>query len=89
MTFEAYLAAIQSRTGRTAQQLKTDAEQDGVYSSTMKAAELVSWLKAKHQLGHGHSMAVWAVWKSKGWVQAPGGKKKPATSGRQEPGQGR
>ena len=53
MTFEAYLSAIKSRTGRTPEQLKSE-----------------------HDLGHGHSMAVWAAWKSKCWVQAPSGKKK-------------
>jgi len=76
MTFQAYLSAIKSKTGRTPEQLKVDAIQAGVYSPTMKAAELVSWLKSEHELGQGHSMAVWAVWKSKGWVQAPGSKKK-------------
>ena len=76
MSFEAYLAAIKSKTGRTPEQLKTDATKSGIYSADMKAAQLVSWLKAEHGLGQGHSMAVWAVWKSKGWVQAPSAKKK-------------
>jgi hypothetical protein len=76
MTFEAYLTAIKSKTGRTPEQLKVDAVKAGVYSPSMKAAELVSWLKKEHALGHGHSMAVWAVWKTKGWVQPPPAKKK-------------
>lgn len=41
----------------------------------MKATELVAWLKQEFDLGHGHSMAVWAVFKDKGWVVAPKGKK--------------
>jgi Domain of unknown function (DUF4287) len=76
MTFEAYLSAIKTKTGRTAEQIKADATKAGVYSSDMKATALVAWLKSEHGLGHGHSMAVWAVWKNKGWVQAPSGKKK-------------
>jgi hypothetical protein len=76
MTFEAYLTAIKSKTGRTPEQLKSDAVKAGIYSADMKAAELVLWLKSEHDLGHGHSMAVWAVWKEKGWVQAPSGKKR-------------
>lgn len=34
-------------------------------------------IKAKQEfdLGHGHSMAIWAAWKDKGWVQAPKPKK--------------
>lgn len=76
MTFQAYLTAIKTKTGRTAEQLKSDAAKAGIYSAEMKATELVEWLKSEHDLGHGHSMAVWAVWKSKGWVQAPSAKKK-------------
>lgn len=76
MTFAAYLTAIKAKTGRTPEQLKSDATKAGVYGADMKAAELVSWLKSEHGLGHGHSMAVWAVWKSKGWVQAPSARKK-------------
>lgn len=76
MSFEAYLTAIKSKTGRTPEQLKVDATKAGIYKPDMKAAELVSWLKSEHDLGHGHSMAVWAVWKEKDWVQAPSSKKK-------------
>jgi len=75
MTFEAYLVAVKTKTGRTPEQLKTDATKAGIYKPEMKATELVNWLKAEHNLGHGHSMAVWAVWKNKGWVQAPSGRK--------------
>jgi len=76
MTFEAYLAAIKAKTGRTPEQLKSDAAKAGVYSPDMKAAQMVAWLKNEHDLGHGHSMAVWAVWKEKGWVSVPSTKKK-------------
>lgn len=76
MSFEAYLTAIKAKTGRTPEQLKADAAKAGVYAPDMKAAEMLAWLKKEHGLGHGHSMAVWAVWKSKGWVSAPSGKKK-------------
>jgi hypothetical protein len=71
MTFEAYLSAIKAKTGRTPEQLKGDAAKAGVYSLDMKAAQMVAWLKKEHGLVHGHSMAVWAVWKAKGWVSAP------------------
>lgn len=76
MTFQAYLDAVKAKTGRTPEELKVDAVKAGVYSPTMKAAELITWLKSGHGLGQGHSMAVWAIWKSKGWVQAPGARKK-------------
>ena len=71
MTFQAYLDAVQSRTGKTPEQLKSEAVKSGVYSPGMKATELIAWLAKEYGLGRGHSMSVWAVWKSKGWVQAP------------------
>ena len=37
----------------------------------MKATELVNFLKKEFGLGHGHSMAMWAVFKEKGWVASP------------------
>jgi Domain of unknown function (DUF4287) len=75
MTFQAYLDTIKVKTGKTPEQLKAAAAKAGLYSPTMKAAELVEWLKAEYELGHGHSMAIWAVWKERGWVQAPKAKK--------------
>ena len=41
-----------------------------VFTPTMKAGELVAWLKQEFDLGHGHSMAVWAAFKNNGWVHA-------------------
>jgi hypothetical protein len=75
MSFQAYLDNIKAKTGKTPEQLKAAATNAGIYSPTMKATELVAWLKQEHDLGHGHSMAIWAVWKDKGWVQAPKAKK--------------
>ena len=44
-------------------------DKEGILRSDMKATELVLWLKENYQLGHGHAMAIWAVFKSKGWVK--------------------
>jgi Domain of unknown function (DUF4287) len=76
MTFQAYLDAVRTKTGKTPDQLKTAAEKAGVYQPDMKAATLIQWLQDEYTLGRGHSMSVWAVWKSKGWVEAPKGRKK-------------
>ena len=70
MSFEAYLRNIKARTGRTPEEFRDLAIAAGVFSQTMKAGELVAWLKREFQLGHGHSMAVWAAFKNNGWVQA-------------------
>jgi Domain of unknown function (DUF4287) len=75
MTFQAYIDNIKAKTGKTPEQLKITAAKAGVYTSAMTASELVTWLKQEFDLGHGHSMAIWAVWKDKGWVQAPKSKK--------------
>lgn len=75
MTFQAYIDNIKVKTGKTPEQLKAAAAKAGIYSPTMKAAELVAWLKDEFDLGHGHSMAIWAAWKDKGWVQAPKARK--------------
>ena len=75
MTFQAYIDNIKTKTGKTPEQLRDAAEDAGVYSPTMKAGELVAWLEQEFELGHGHAMAIWAVWKHNGWVQAPKSKK--------------
>ena len=75
MSFQAYLDNIRAKTGKTPEQLKALAAKAGVYKSDMKATDLVAWLKKEFDLGHGHSMAVWAVFKDKGWVASPQKKK--------------
>jgi hypothetical protein len=71
MSFQTYLDNIRIKTGKTPEQLKTLAATAGVYKRDMKAAALVAWLKKEFDLGHGHSIAIWAVFKDKGWVEAP------------------
>ena len=75
MSFQAYLDNIRAKTGKTPEQLKTHAAKAGVWTPNMKASELVAWLKDEYGLGHGHSMAIWAVFKDKGWVKPTKGKK--------------
>ena len=68
MSFQAYLDNIKTKTGKTPRQLKDTAVKAGVFSPEMKAGELAAWLKKEFDLGHGHSMAIWAVFKDSGWV---------------------
>ena len=68
MSFQAYLDNIKAKTGKTPENFKTLAVKAGVYKRDMKAAELVAWLKQEFGLGHGHAMAIWAVFKQRGWV---------------------
>ncbi|MBK7245355.1 MAG: DUF4287 domain-containing protein [Saprospiraceae bacterium] len=69
MSFQAYIDNIKTKTGKTPEDFKNQMDQEGILRSDMKATELVLWLKGNYQLGHGHAMAIWAVFKSKGWVK--------------------
>ena len=69
MSFQAYLDNIKAKTGKTPADFKKQLEKQKLLRADMKAGELVKWLKEEYELGHGHSMAIWAVFKSKGWVE--------------------
>ena len=69
MSFQAYLDNIKAKTGKTPDDFKKLLEKDGLLKPGFKATDLVNYLKKKFDLGHGHSMAIWAVFKSKGWVK--------------------
>jgi hypothetical protein len=71
MSFQAYLDNVKLKTGKTPDQLKTLATREGVYKPDMKASALVAWLRERFALGYGHAMAVWAVFKDRGWVATP------------------
>jgi hypothetical protein len=71
MSFQAYLDNIKAKTGKTPDDFKKLAEKKGLLKPGFKASQLVEWLKQDHDLGHGHSMAIWAVFKDKGWVEDP------------------
>ncbi len=68
MSFQAYLDNIKTKTGKTPEDFKNQIQKEGILKKEMKASELLYWLKENYELGHGHSMAIWAVFKSKGWV---------------------
>ncbi|MES2378957.1 MAG: DUF4287 domain-containing protein [Bacteroidota bacterium] len=68
MSFQAYLDNIQAKTGKTPSDFKQLAEekgftQAGQLKTATKAGDIVSWLKADFDLGHGHAMAIYALLK--------------------------
>jgi hypothetical protein len=70
MSFQAYLTNIQQKTGKTPDDFKELAEQkgflqDGKLNPETKAGDIIEWLKEDFELGHGHSMAIFAVFKGK------------------------
>lgn len=69
MSFQAYIDNIREKTGKTPAELRAAAEAAGVYKPDMKATELIDFLAKEFDLGRGHSMAIWAVFKREGWVR--------------------
>ena len=63
MSYQAYLDAIEQKTGRTPQQLLDEAAARG-YGPTTKAGEIVDWLEDGYGVGRGHAMALVGVLKN-------------------------
>ena len=71
MTFQAYIENIEAKTGKTPDDFNRQAKDAGLVGPGVKATQQTDWLKAEFDLGHGHAMAIWAVFKRNGWVEAP------------------
>lgn len=68
MSFQAYLDNIQKKTGVSPAEFKKLAAQKGFLKKgklggSVKSTEIVKWLKDDYQLGHGHAMALFALFK--------------------------
>jgi hypothetical protein len=65
MSFQAYIDNIKTKTGKTPEDFKKLAEKKGLLKPGVKAMEIVAWLKKDHGLGHGHAMAIYAIFNGK------------------------
>jgi hypothetical protein len=65
MSFQAYIDNIKTKTGKSPEDFKKLAEKKGLLKEGVKAGEIVSWLKENFDLGHGHSMAIYATFKGR------------------------
>lgn len=63
MSYQAYLDAIEKKTGQTPQQLLDLAATRG-FTPTTKAAEFCAWLQEDLEVGRGHAMALYGVLKN-------------------------
>ena len=63
MSFQAYIDNIKAKTGKTPDDFKKLAEKKGLLKPGVKAGAIVAWLKEDFGLGHGHAMAIYAVFK--------------------------
>ncbi|GAA4967878.1 hypothetical protein HD597_003717 [Nonomuraea thailandensis] len=58
MSFQAYLDNIEDKTGLTPREFIALAKERGLDAPSVKAGEIVDWLKQDHGLGRGHAMAL-------------------------------
>lgn len=65
MSFQAYIDNIKAKTGKTPDDFYKIAEVKGLLKSGVKAGQIVAWLKEDFDLGHGHSMAIYATFKDR------------------------
>lgn len=70
MSFQAYLDNIEAKTGKSPDQLRDLAAEKGLADAKglapgAKAGDVINWLKADFDLGHGHAMAIVAYLKGK------------------------
>lgn len=58
MSFQAYLDNIEEKTGKTPNEFIAIAKEKGFDNPSVKAGEIVDWLKTDYDLGRGHAMAL-------------------------------
>jgi len=68
MSFQTYLDNIKAKTGKGPDDFRKIAEQkgflqNGEIKAGVKAGDIVNWLKKDFELGHGHAMAIYALFK--------------------------
>lgn len=68
MSFQGYLKTIKAKTGKGPEDFRRMAEQKGFTKKgelqpNVKAGDIIKWLKEDYELGHGHSMAIYALLK--------------------------
>jgi Domain of unknown function (DUF4287) len=70
MSFQAYINNIKAKTGKSPEDFKKLATakgflQKGKLNPAIKATQITDWLKKDFTLGHGHAMAIYAMFKGK------------------------
>ena len=63
MSYQAYLDAIEAKTGQTPQSLLDEAAARG-YGPDTKAGVVIDWLREEYGVGRGHAMALFGVLKN-------------------------
>jgi hypothetical protein len=68
MSFQGYLNTIKAKTGKGPDDFRRLAAEKGftdgeALKPSVKAGDIVAWLKQDFDLGHGHAMAIYALLK--------------------------
>ena len=63
MSYQAYLDAIEKKTGKTPEELLSEAAARG-FTAQSKAGDFATWLKDDYDVGRGHAMALFGVLKN-------------------------
>jgi uncharacterized protein (TIGR00369 family) len=63
MSYQAYLDAIEKKSGRTPDALLAEAAERG-FTPSSKAGDFCAWLAESYGVGRGHAMALWGVLKN-------------------------
>lgn len=72
MSFQGYMDNIEAKTGISPDQFEKLAREKGLLEPGVKVMQIVDWLKADYDLGHGHAMAIVQYFKNTGVYKAPG-----------------
>ena len=70
MRFQAYLDNIEAKTGNKPHDFKVAAQQAGLLAPGTTATQIIDWLARDFELGRGHAMAIFAVFKQNCWIEA-------------------
>lgn len=70
MSFQAYLDAVEKKTGLTPRQLIEVAREKGFKDESVQAGVILEWLKSEYGLGRGHGMAIVHVIKNGAKIDA-------------------
>ncbi|GAB3994188.1 hypothetical protein GCM10028807_31360 [Spirosoma daeguense] len=68
MSFQAYIDNIRAKTGKGPDDFIQIAKEKGLLKPGTKAGAIVAWLKEDFELGHGHSMAIYKLFKDSGLI---------------------
>ena len=82
MTFQAYIDTIEKKTGKTPEDFRGLAKAKGLIRPDLKAMEFVNWLKQDFDLGQGHGMAMFELFRRRGWVDVAYSRAKPKAEGK-------